>query len=499
MKIREIIIKDYAWFKDLHITGLPDEAKLVMLIGPNGCGKTSLFTHIKDNYQSENRPYWSDSRDKKKVIFDKRPDEKSVYIRTAYRNSPSFRAGKLSNDDFYLGKTEDRINSMSDNNSVVDKNCRYMTLSILYDILEKQPGEMTLNEFRKLIIREINNALKELFPDLTVKKILPFPYGSFLFEKNEKHHFYTLSASGEKAAFDLIFDLIVKRKEYNDTVFCIDEPEVHISPRIQGKLLRVLYDLVPDNCQLWIATHSIGMMREAYDMQKEQPDKVVFLDFGGRDFDQPQTIKSEKMTRNLWEKIHKIVLGDLADLVAPDILCICESTPEKQFDAACYETIFAAEYPLAQFVSVGSGNEVKRLSALLPKAMPKLRVIAIRDGDTMTEKGKEEARTKGVRVLSRHCIESYLTDGEVLKAFCEEHFNGDESILGELENIKNECANKDIKKAPQEILARIIKKNKNLTIGDNAEDFQKNTLSPLIKPGMNTYAELKQDIFGEIV
>ena len=43
MKISKIAIKNYKRFTDLTISNIPATAKLVVLVGPNGCGKTSLF------------------------------------------------------------------------------------------------------------------------------------------------------------------------------------------------------------------------------------------------------------------------------------------------------------------------------------------------------------------------------------------------------------------------------------------------------------------------
>ena len=46
-------------------------------------------------------------------------------------------------------------------------------------------------------------------------------------------------------------------------------------------LLEELYNLISlTNSQLWIATHSIGMVRKAQDLWRDNPDSVVFLDFG---------------------------------------------------------------------------------------------------------------------------------------------------------------------------------------------------------------------------
>ena len=104
-------------------------------------------------------------------------------------------------------------------------------------------------------------------------------------------------SSGEKAALDLLLDIIVFREDFNNTVFCIDEPEAHIHTKLQGPLLEQLYKLISDNSQLWIATHSIGMVRKAQDLWRENPDSVVFLDFGREDLDFDDKREFEK---SLW-------------------------------------------------------------------------------------------------------------------------------------------------------------------------------------------------------
>ena len=103
-------------------------------------------------------------------------------------------------------------------------------------------------------------------------------------------HYKNLSG-GEKAAFDLLLDLFVKRDEYQDAIYCIDEPEAHVATALHGLLLEVVLDIMPSESQLWIATHSIGFVRKAYEMMRQKGD-VVFLDFSGRDFDQEVQIRS---------------------------------------------------------------------------------------------------------------------------------------------------------------------------------------------------------------
>ncbi len=43
MKIQEVTLKRFKRFTDLTVEGLPQTARLIILAGPNGCGKSSFF------------------------------------------------------------------------------------------------------------------------------------------------------------------------------------------------------------------------------------------------------------------------------------------------------------------------------------------------------------------------------------------------------------------------------------------------------------------------
>ena len=122
--------------------------------------------------------------------------------------------------------------------------------------------------------------------------------------------------------------MVVKRRTFDDTVFGIDEPEAHMNTRLQGTLLHELYDLIPNGSQMWVATHSIGMMRKARDLYQKHPGDVIFLDFEGHDFDRPVTLHPVAPTRAFWERILRVALDDLSDLVAPREIIICEGNPK---------------------------------------------------------------------------------------------------------------------------------------------------------------------------
>ena len=47
MQIKSVTLTNFKRFTNLHIQNIPETAKLVVLLGPNGCGKTSLFEAFK--------------------------------------------------------------------------------------------------------------------------------------------------------------------------------------------------------------------------------------------------------------------------------------------------------------------------------------------------------------------------------------------------------------------------------------------------------------------
>ena len=529
MKIKKIELpEDFKRFKKLTVSGLPETAKLVVLVGPNGCGKSSLFDAISVKAQSmgvktprflramptrrpafdpayysrdANRPDGDRAVSDISVVFHGLQDskiewKKAVYVRSAYRNVPSVEASHFPRMDSALD--EPRVAKMIDNDDAGEQNYMRLFSQVLEGALESKESSMTLEKFREEILAEIRNSVKSLFPDLVLNKLRSFSAGgeTFRFDKGCVQDFaYENLSGGEKAAFDLILDFVVKRQEFNDTVFCIDEPEAHVAVGIQGKLLDVIYRLVPDNCQLWIATHSIGMMRKAYELYKKEPGKVVFLDFTNRDFDnrKGEVIKPAKMNRALWQRMHTVVLDDLANLVSFDSLCICESEPGKSFDAYCYDLIFSSAYPDTKFLSVGSKGHVKNLVMALRKSVPGQKVFGVRDRDNATDEEVRKERDEGVRVLSHGCLEDYLLHDDVLAAFCKKHVLSHE-ILDAIKGIRDDeksCP----KSAAKNIRTCIVKKHKNLLIGDDFEGFLQH-LAGFVTPPTQPYQELERDIFG---
>ena len=471
MKIKSVKLNNFKRFTDLTIKDLPKSAKLVVLIGPNGCGKSSLFDAFltkKRSYQGNFRiteqsgqyfnklletgslPIPRNTHDiinrRVQIQFYEHPtgEKKSIYVRSAYRNESEFQLSGLQKVDSVLN--EHRIDRMTQNDVAVSRNYQRLCSNALEDIFEKEEENSTIRDFRKKVLGELRQSMERLFsnPILLLNTLgNPLRDGTFRFDKGDSKKFpYQNLSAGEKAAFDLLIDIFVKKAELNDTVFCIDEPEAHMSTKLQGKLLEELYKLIPENSQLWIATHSIGMMRKAYELWKNNNDSVIFLDFN-HNFDEHQILEPITPDRAFWKRTYDIALGDLANLVAPDKIILCEgklAEADKGFDAKCYNKIFEKKYPDTLFVSVGGCEDVEKSKQnLIPviEAITKgVKISRLIDLDDSHPQEVEDNKKKGIITLRRRNIESYLLDNEILRALCKKENKEDK--ISELLDRKNQ-------------------------------------------------------------
>ena len=530
MRLKEITIRNFKRFTQLTIQKIPESARLIMLAGPNGSGKSSFFEALSISHQvyAQRGVSWEPDYHQKEIVqsghfmgdeikctFHNEPEsflekKKAFYLRSAYRNDPEFIIKNLQR----LGDPLDvhRFNRMIDNDAAVARNFRQLASQALEDIFDPAYGSMSLKEFSESVVGDVKDAFSKLFPDVELNSLgNPLEDGTFRFTKGIINGFSFKNLSGgEKSAFDLILDLVVARRAYDNTIFCIDEPELHMNAKLQAELLSVLYELIPESCQLILATHSIGMMRRARDIESDNLGRVVFLDFGDLDFDQPQIIEPIAPDRSFWAKAYEVALDDLAALVAPEQIVICEGEPVKDqpvpnhsLDAKCYNRIFEVEFPETQFVSMGNNQQIisdqHGLLATLRLLFGDLKIIRLIDRDDRMHDDIAEL-PKDIRVLSLRNLESYLFDDEVLTALAVSKGMDDKAALlldekRSIQESKRGCPVDDLKPASGEIYKSCKRILRLSQCGNNAKAFMRGTLAPLIIPGMKIYDRLKRDIF----
>jgi hypothetical protein len=355
--------------------------------------------------------------------------------------------------------------------------------------------------------------LQNIFEDLNLSSIgEPLSNGSFYFEKgtSKDFHYKNLSA-GEKSVFDLILDMIIKSNFYSDAVFCIDEPEAHMHTRLQSKVLRQLYKLTPENSQLWISTHSIGMLKEAEDIEHEHPGTVIFLDFANRDFDLAEVMQPTRISKAIWDRFFDLAFADFSQLISPRKIIFCEGTSRgrkyKDFDAQIYEKILGEKHHDSTFVSIGSCSEIEDIENQSMKIISNLlkssEIIKFVDRDDKSNEQVSELLAKGIKTSARRHIECYMFDDEIITKLC---FNCGKSELIDAclqakqdalsDSISRGNPGDDVKSASGAIFNE-LKRILGLTqCGNNKCAFIRDTLAPLITEDTNVYRELESEIFG---
>lgn len=446
MKIKTVQLKNFKRFHDLTIELGSDAKKIVALVGPNGSGKSSVFDGFeecsKDFYGGQHeaafasKSYYLSGGSKEYTRHDAVKvtpvsgvlAKTSFYIRTSYRYTSSLGIDAIRK--LTPAIDEPRPTSSIQLDSRAQRNYERLMGSFVEEVFDK---DKTGKQWAEENLGILNNILEQIL-DIRISNLgnITEGRGQLWFEKGESRDFpYMNLSSGEKEVIDIVLDLIIKKKEFNDTVFCIDEPELHLNTAIQRKLLIEIEKLIPDNCQLWVATHSIGFLRA---LQEDLKEKTAVIDFTGKNFDGSVVLEPIAGNRKDWIRIFETALEDLTGLLAPKIIIYCEgkaepsaSGTEQGLDADVYNEIFSKKHHDTLFVSSGGGGTVQKNALLalkiLNKAFSDVKLFILKDRDSLTEDERKEFLDKDTsnRMLNRVEIENYLFDKEVLKKFCVTH------------------------------------------------------------------------------
>lgn len=533
MRVKKLHFEDYKRFHDLTIDLGEKPARIVALVGPNGCGKSSVFDgmlYINNAYgviggsgntandyryhslnQERNYNYQKNS-----IEFDEgsiSEIKNKLAITGAQNTLFSFRSSfRYSNA---LNVTESRtVDDIKRNNygastaagidSRIDQS--YRRLKIKYDkYLNEQ--DCKPSQAKAHIIGELNKAISScLCIEIDNLGSIEDGKGTLYFRKTDvKNPFaYDVLSSGEKEVVDILLDLYLRKDSYTDSVYIIDEPELHLNTAIQRKLLVEIDKMIPENCQIWVATHSIGFIRA---LQEELNSKSQVIRFyaDNKWASEAYVLKPIIKNRAAWQDLFKTALDDMTKLVAPRTIIYCEGRDtsiggiERGLDAIVFNNIFGTKYPDVLFISSGGNTELDQRStvaiAVLSKALPETEILVLKDRDMASGKETDEDMRQQYllnnppnhRVLKRREIENYLYDKDVLEKYCADNryaFNEpaydafvtdivNQNVKDETTRIKNICG---------------------IQVSINAETFKKN-LSNYFNEDMAVYRELEQVIF----
>lgn len=538
MKVSKVTIKDFKRFKDLTLDLGRNPAKIIALVGTNGCGKSSVldaFIACGKNYGGRIRDfetpkifYRTDNRNVSQLISIDYLDNDGnainnnelYYNHEFYKNNRevifSFRSPYRYNTQLNIKETKatEPIEKNSDGagcslnlDSKVENNYRRL-LGFYNQVMEKE--DIKPSEARIKVIGLLNESVKNCL-DLEIVDLgnVERGNGTLSFKKSDSDitfSFDSLSA-GEKEVVDILLDLFLRREKYENSIFLLDEPELHINTAVQRKLIIEIDKLIGDGGQIWIATHSIGFLR-AFQAELSGKCQVIHFEDNMRFASETITLTPVANNRTTWKSIFVTALDDLTGLIAPNRIIYCEGRDEPRrdgsergLDAQVLNNIFNAEYPDTVFVSSGGNTELDQRSsialAILGKVFPDMEIWVFKDRDMASGKLVSESdrmeyldnQDERFRVMKRWEIENYLFDKEVLRKYCIENQKTFDEIKYDDNFTSQDLIDLDVKSK-----FSLIKSICSIPTHINPENFKIN-LSKLITSDMNVYQELKSCIF----
>ena len=324
MRIKSLELKNFKRFTDLTISDIPETAKLVLLIGSNGSGKSSVF----DAFEFVNKYHKTNSLDRIDLYYLKSKSESFnvnlsfsdgtfcsilkignqvypdfglieegknnlFYGRSSYRQVPKLtrtQSGLGSTSDF---KTDgDRPKSMIERDERFENDIEIVSTQIFSEIFrEPKSASEIINKY----ITPLNKAFENIFGSSieTSLKIIQIiqplnnEIAQITFKKGDSEIHYNYLSAGEKEIFNIVFNLLMRKDQYQDTIYFIDEMDVHLNTALQYNLIKeITENWIPENSQLWTASHSLGFIEYA-----NESDNAVIFDFDDLNFDVKQELK----------------------------------------------------------------------------------------------------------------------------------------------------------------------------------------------------------------
>ena len=410
MRITKVHLQNFKRFTDLTIDQIPAEAKLVLLIGANGSGKSSVFDALDyfhkvfkgEITQQVLQQYYTKNEESLNIELSfsnneilsvdsnyqtkgDRVNSKKLIGRSSIRIVP--RISNQANPDIISNNADAPI-------SLIDADTRFNNDLFMYmqnidnalrEPIFKGQSADTLQIFQQYI-EPLNISLVNIFGGTNETTIQIAEYqnasrssnGKLIFRKGNSKINYDLLSHGEKQIIILLLNFIVRKEYYDDAIIFIDEMDCHLNTSLQYRLLEEIVNVwIPDNAQLWTASHALGFIDYA-----RKSETAAIIDFDLRDFDAPQTLLPEsKESIDVYDiAIPKTMMFDI---LKDKKIVVCENQNDEYYNLLkISNTIFVGtDNSRGVFLTVKrddryhslrdrdflSDTEIERLKKLYPK------------------------------------------------------------------------------------------------------------------------------------
>jgi len=454
MKITRLELKNFKRFDDLTIdlTSLAEPAKLVLLIGTNGSGKSPVFDGfefvneynrrdviigdpLRSEYYQKNKEkqieielYFDENRSfltKFFLLADNKAPDNAFYGRTSFRQVPKLTRTVSGQVNVSFEKDSDRPKTFNDRDSRFENDIERIASSILSDVFKRDSTETIIENY----INPINRAFENVFGAdgattiklTSVKPPLDGKIAEIFFSKGTSTIPYDYLSSGEKEIFNILLNLLTRREYFQDTIYFLDEIDLHLNTQLQKNLLKeITENWIPDNCQLWTASHSLGFIEYA-----NEAGHAAIIDFDNLDFDIPQVIiPSLKNTSDIFEIA--VSKQSLSKLLTGKKIVFSENTDTSLYNnLSIKDTVFFNAQNKADVFHKTKNNPAYN---------------GLIDRDYLTDEERSELMRiyKNLYILNYYSIENYLFHPDNL----EEYYKGKKDFdrTAYILSLKNERA-----------------------------------------------------------
>ncbi|TDQ38392.1 ATP-dependent nuclease [Aureibacillus halotolerans] len=460
MKIRKLKIRNYNAIRYIEMSDIPD---FVVIAGPNGVGKSTIFSAIKEFQRIIKRIYTNDLKYgiSRRIDFSKQSPfsdehqkgdleitfELSNKEKDFIKTEKNQITGKLDFDDIsncrfdnelgellINGSQFSLINHIHANRTLTSKSNKEISLNSLarFDDIEDTPVRYRRRYENDALFDRVKDYLAAIYFDDLIKAVETGKIGNELEELvkvinsyikpkqfmgvkrdtsgltfpvkyDELIHDIDELSSGEKEIVMVFVNL--KWIQAESYIFLYDEPELHLNANLE-KLLSSHLKQLQGNNQIWLATHSYEILdsanyKEVFQIVHHTGENQIFRLIS--DEDKFETLKSLGASVGL-------------QLISQKVIFV-EGKTDKEF----FQLLFDDYKEQLSFVQSTGINNLMRVSNavvdLLTEASKASDFYLVRDKDFLVTSQIEELQIKlnqKIHVLAKYHIENYFLNGNAI-------------------------------------------------------------------------------------
>lgn len=463
--------------------------KPVVILGANGAGKTRFTVKLEELNDYSFEDYYNKKYVNKNLKIHRLSAQKSLSINdkialrdynTAY-NMRTFGYGSPANKLSSRFQSKPAVTLLNDYNDVLSLLFAKKSLEIEKERDEIRRLQESNQEIPKLQLTVVDRV-KKIWEELLPQRKLDLSGNNVHTIYNEVKYHGQYMSDGERVILYMICQTLLLEPE---TLFIIDEPELHIHKAILNKLWTRLEQERQD-CVFMYVTHDLN-----FAVSRNNPKVIWMKSYDGNDTWEYKILEDIEYDKLPEELLYEII-GTRQKIL------FVEGTHES-LDYKIYSEIYGSEYhiiPCESCVNVIKYVESKKSYQMLSD----IKVYGIIDRDYRNDTELSSFESKGIYHLKVAEIENLFVVPELLKLYKEE-FGLDDEKLNNAKNkiieIYKENINGQIKNA---LIYDLKYKLSSIDITQNGGDI--NNISQQISEDfalerINTLQEIKKNIFKE--